>query len=158
MPTTLVLLFTSLFSRSSELFDQIFCQCSTGKAAYASTSSSASSISSASLANRQRKPSATLRHFCWAPFGTKERAFLMKCTRHLCQLAPVKTASTAPLSPRWASLVTNRTPDRPLATKERKKESQKEPSSLGPTSNPKTSLSPLSAFTPTAITTAIEAT
>src|SRR5215216_4553422 len=65
---------------------------------------------------------------CWAPFGTKESAFLMKCTRHLCQLAPVKTASTAPLSPWWASLVTNRTPERPLATKERKKESQKEPS------------------------------
>ncbi len=33
IPTTFVLLFTSLLSRSSGLLDQIFCQCSDGKAA-----------------------------------------------------------------------------------------------------------------------------
>ena len=38
----------------------------------------------------------------------------------------------------------------PWATKERKKASQKAPSSPGPTSKPKISLSPLCAFTPTA--------
>src|SRR3712207_2904355 len=46
---------------------------------------------------------------CWAAFGTKERAFLMKCTRHLCHEAPCKTASMTPLRPRWASLVTSLT-------------------------------------------------
>src|ERR687898_3313162 len=86
---------------------------------------------------------------CWEALGTRERAFLMKCTRHLCQEAPTNTASMAPFSPRWASLVTSLTPRRPRATKERRKEIQNAPSSLGPTSSPKTSRSPLLQFTPT---------
>src|SRR5829696_4239328 len=32
---------------------------------------------------------------CWAALDTRERAFLMKCTRHLCQEAPTNTPSTA---------------------------------------------------------------
>ena len=54
----------------------------------------------------------------------------------------------APFKPRWASLVTSLTPHSPRATKERKKALQKAPSSLGPTSKPKTSRSPLCAVHP----------
>jgi hypothetical protein len=57
----------------------------------------------------------------------------MKCTRHLCHEAPCKTASMAPLRPRWASLVTSLTPHRPRATKERKNDVQKAPSVLAGT-------------------------
>jgi site-specific DNA recombinase len=45
-----------------------------------------------------------------------------------------------------------------LATNERRKDAQNAPSSLGPTSRPKTSLSPVWALTPTTMTTAVEAT
>src|SRR5262245_22391383 len=60
----------------------------------------------------------------------------------------------APLSPWWASLTTRRTPPRPRATSPRRKASQKAPPSLGPTSSPSTSRSPV-AVTPMARTTAI---
>ncbi len=70
---------------------------------------------------------------CWASLGTKERAFLMKCTRQRCHEAPCRIFSRALLSPRWASLVTSLTPERPRATRERRKAVQNSPSSLGPT-------------------------
>ena len=54
--------------------------------------------------------------------------------------------------------MTSLTPESPLATNERRKDAQNAPSSLGPTSRPNTSLSPVCAFTPTAMTTAVEAT
>ena len=82
----------------------------------------------------------------------------MKCTRQRCHEAPTKTASMALWSPQWASLVTSLTPERPRATRERRKALQNAPSSLGPTSKPNTSLSAVSPFTPTANTTATEAT
>ncbi len=68
---------------------------------------------------------------CWSAFGTKERAVLMKCTRYLCQEASTRTASMAPFRPRWVSLVTSFTPQRPLITSERRKDDQKASSFLG---------------------------
>ena len=56
----------------------------------------------------------------------------MKCVRQRCQDAPVKTAAMASLRPRCASEVTSWTPANPRATRLRRKESQKAPSSLVP--------------------------
>ena len=66
----------------------------------------------------------------------------MKWTRHLCQAAPESTAEIAPLSPSWASLTTSFTPESPRATRPLRNWVQKAPSSLGPTSRPRISLSP----------------
>ena len=67
----------------------------------------------------------------------------MVWTRQRCQLAPCSTAAMAPFSPSWASLVTSRTPAEPAADQPAQERSQKAPSSLGPTSSPSTSRSPV---------------
>ena len=59
----------------------------------------------------------------------------MKWVRHRCQLAPPKTVAIASRSPWWAPETTSSTPPRPLADSERRKASQKAPSSLVPTSD-----------------------
>jgi hypothetical protein len=94
----------------------------------------------------------------WAAFGIRERALRMKCTLQRCHAAPTRTFPMALFKPRWASLVTSLTLGRPRATRERKNDVQKASSSLGPTSTPNTSRSPVFPFTPTAMITATEAT
>lgn len=54
--------------------------------------------------------------------------------------------------------VTSLTPPRPRETNERRKAPRKAPSSLGPTSRPSASRSPVLPLTPMAITTATETT
>jgi hypothetical protein len=47
------------------------------------------------------------------PLGTWASTLRRKCTRHLCQLAPIRIASIAARSPEWASEITSATPARP---------------------------------------------
>ena len=53
-------------------------------------------------ANNERRAAATT--VCW-PLGTCARMFRMKCTRHLCQVAP-RTRLMSALSPSWTSEMT----------------------------------------------------
>ena len=62
--------------------------------------------------------------------------------RQRCQLAPGSVAPIASTRPRWASLVTSATPDRPRATRSRKNASQPAPSSAEVTCRPRISLWP----------------
>src|SRR5581483_1024818 len=68
-----------------------------------------------------------------------------------------RTAAMAFLSPAWASEMTSCTPARPRVRSDRRKAVQNAPSSLSPTSKPRTSRCP-SAATPVATTTAWETT
>lgn len=77
----------------------------------------------------------------------------MKCTRHRCQVVPLRTVVIAPFSPSWASEITKRTPLRPRFTNDRRKAVQNALSSDGPTSMPSTCLVP-SLVMPTATTVA----
>ena len=96
-----------------------------------------------------------------ALFGTRVSRFRMKCvlqrtrgcgdTPQGCQEAPPKTVAIAARSPWWASEVTSSTPESPRATRPRRNESQKAPSSLVPMSMPSTSRLP-SALTAVATT------
>ncbi len=70
----------------------------------------------------------------WAALGTRVNRFRAKWVRQRCQLAPAKTAAMASLRPGWASLIATWTPERPRATKLRRKAVQPAPSSLGTTS------------------------
>ena len=45
--------------------------------------------------------------------GTWARAFLMKCTRQRCQVAPARLRAMAASSPSWASEMTSLVPFRP---------------------------------------------
>ena len=49
----------------------------------------------------------------WALLGTRVSRFVMKCVRHLCQLAPANTVAMASLSPRCASEITVHTAQSP---------------------------------------------
>jgi len=101
-------------------------------------------------AHTVRMVAATISAAAW---GTRPRAFRTKWTRQRCQLAPWSTAAIELFKPWWASLMTTWTPARPLATRLRRNWCQTAPSSLGPTSSPSTSRSPLER-TPIATTTA----
>ena len=81
----------------------------------------------------------------------------MKWTRQRCQAAPISTDSMAFFRPVWASLITSWIPASPRAFRPRRNAVQNAPSSLSPTSNPRTSRRP-SAVTPVAITTAWDTT
>src|SRR6266540_3204517 len=172
MPTTSVRRRISLFSRSSELFDHSWRQCSFGKAVKASSSGPTSSKSAAASGKR---PSswATTRACCsqtqsasgWAKvertivatkpcalLGTRVKRLRVKWVRQRCQATPGSVAAIASTRPGCASEVTSLTPARPRATNERRKASQAAPSSLVTTSRPSDSRKP-SWLTPTACTT-----
>ena len=93
----------------------------------------------------------------WLPLGTTASTLRMKCTRQRCQAAPMNTEPIAAFRPVWASEMTSWTPPSPRAFSERRNAVQNAPSSLSPTSKPRTSRRP-SAVTPVAITTAWDTT
>ena len=122
-PTTSVRRFTSLFSHSSGLVDQIFFQCATGK--LMNREQILGRVAEHGLALRglpAEHPGdhpglvTTMSALGWAkivrtaaatisaePFGTWARTLRRKCTRHRCHAAPSSTAAMACLSPVWAS-------------------------------------------------------
>lgn len=89
-----------------------------------------------------------------ALLGTLVSRLRMKWVRHCCQVAPGRSEARAALIPKWSSEMASLNPDRPRATKPRRKAFQLAPSLLVTTSRPSTSLLPW-ALTAVAITMAI---
>lgn len=90
--------------------------------------------------------------------GTRSRALRVAWTRQRCHAAPSSSSLIAFTSPRWSSLMTRRTPERPRSTRPLVKAGQAAPSSLpGLSSSPSTRRSPDSG-TPVATSAAIDTT
>ena len=97
-------------------------------------------------------------HHLLGGFRNQRKCVSHEVYRHLCQEAPTRTASTAPSKPSVRVAGYKLHPTESSGDQRTQEGAQNAPSSLGPTSKPKTSLSPVWAFTPTAITTAVETT
>ncbi len=129
----------SLLSRSSGLVERILARWVSGNAKWASRSGSASASSSATAANRGRRPSITRSSWSRADRssgcsnteriadatmlralrGTRSWALRVKWTRQRCQADPRSCSRTALTRPAWSSLMTSRTPRRPRSTSPR---------------------------------------
>jgi len=143
----------------------------------ASAPSSAPSIRAAALGRRGPIWSATRRQWALAPaspgwakarrgkagtspsqsLGARACRLRVKCTRQRRQAAVPSTWVIAASKPAWLSEITSRTPDRPLAGKERRNSTQNPLASGGPMPSPRISRRP-SRLTPVATVAATAAT
>jgi hypothetical protein len=96
----------------------------------------------------ERTKVATIDQF---PFEILEAKLAIKCDRQRCQVAPDSTVAIAAFIPPWASEITNSTPARPRATRERRNSVHPAVSSVVTMSNPMISRRP-SALAAVAIT------
>ena len=87
--------------------------------------------------------------------GTWARAFLMKCTRQRCHVAPVSERAMAAFRPSWASEMTSFTPLSPLFARALRNALQNVSASDGPMCRPTISRRP-SVLTATATIAATE--